>query len=83
MTKENNALIYGLFVSKGKNMAKLNFKNQDRPFFVTKEDEAEMIATGYEFELPPIVCTLRRRDALEGMTDIELVKYRRCEWFEF
>ncbi|HDX5822816.1 hypothetical protein JF979_24555, partial [Salmonella enterica subsp. enterica serovar Corvallis] len=32
----------------------------------------EMIAGGYEFELPPIPCTIRLRDVLERMTDAEL-----------
>ena len=31
-----------------------------------------MIAGGYEFELPPIPCTIRLRDVLERMTDAEL-----------
>lgn len=45
---------------------------QDEAFFVTEEAEAEMIAAGYEFELPPIACTGRLRDVLERMTDAEL-----------
>ena len=32
----------------------------------------EMIAGSYEFELPPIPCTIRLRDVLERMTDAEL-----------
>lgn len=47
--------------------------HQDEPFFITEEVEAEMIACGYEFEPPPIVCTLRLRDVLERMSDGELV----------
>ena len=35
-------------------------------------EAAEMIAGGYEFELPPIPCTIRLRDVLERMTDAEL-----------
>ncbi|WP_162829047.1 hypothetical protein [Xanthomonas citri] len=31
-----------------------------------------MIAGGYEFEPPPIPCTIRLRDVLERMTDAEL-----------
>ncbi|KYH69035.1 hypothetical protein AF363_23655 [Salmonella enterica subsp. enterica serovar Typhimurium] len=31
-----------------------------------------MRAGGYEFELPPIPCTIRLRDVLERMTDAEL-----------
>lgn len=31
-----------------------------------------MIATGYEFEPPPIACTGRLYDVLEGMSDAEL-----------
>jgi len=46
--------------------------HQDEPFFITEKAEAEMIAAGYEFELPPIACTLRLRDVLEGMSDAEL-----------
>ncbi|MEF5800804.1 hypothetical protein U9Z37_26135 [Escherichia coli] len=37
----------------------------DEPFFITEEIAAEMIAGGYEFELPPIPCTIRLRDVLE------------------
>ena len=39
----------------------------DEPFFITEEIAAEMIAGGYEFELPPIPCTIRLRDVLERM----------------
>jgi len=46
--------------------------HQDEPFFITEEVAAEMTASGYEFEPPPIACTLRLRDVLEGMTDAEL-----------
>lgn len=42
------------------------------PFFITEEVAAEMIAGGYEFESPPIPCTIRLRDVLERMTDAEL-----------
>ena len=42
------------------------------PFFITEEVAAEMIAGGYEFELPPILCTIRLRDVLERMSDAEL-----------
>lgn len=38
----------------------------DEPFFITEEIAAEMIAGGYEFELPPIPCTIRLRDVLEA-----------------
>lgn len=41
----------------------------DEPFFITEEIAAEMIAAGYEFEPPPIPCTVRMRDVLAGMTD--------------
>ena len=44
----------------------------DEPFFITEEIAAEMIAGGYEFEPPPIPCTIRLRDVLERMTDAEL-----------
>lgn len=46
--------------------------NTSEPFFITEEVAAEMIASGYEFEPPPIVCTERLRDVLEGMSDAEL-----------
>lgn len=38
--------------------------DQEEPFFITEEIEAEMIAAGYVFEPPPIVCTGRLRDVL-------------------
>ncbi len=41
----------------------------DEPLFITEEIAAEMIAAGYEFEPPPIPCTIRMRDVLAGMTD--------------
>ena len=44
----------------------------DEPFFITEEIAAEMIAGGYEFELPPLPFTIRLRDVLERMTDAEL-----------
>ncbi|MGX4147299.1 hypothetical protein ACWJUV_26080, partial [Escherichia coli] len=56
--------------SAGKGMKKPN--QDDEPFFITEEIAAEMIAGGYEFELPPIPCTIRLRDVLERMTDAEL-----------
>ncbi|MBA0206913.1 hypothetical protein [Pectobacterium aroidearum] len=31
-----------------------------------------MVAVGYEFELPPIVCSMRLRDVLKVMSDPEL-----------
>ena len=43
-----------------------------KPFFITEEAAAELIAAGYEFEPPSITCTVRLRDVLEGMTDAEL-----------
>lgn len=46
--------------------------DENEPFFITEEVEAEMIAAGYVFEPPPIVCTDRLRDVLERMTDAEL-----------
>lgn len=46
--------------------------DENEPFFLTEEVAAEMIATGYEFEPPPIVCTGRLRDVLERMSDAEL-----------
>ena len=46
--------------------------DQEEPFFITEEIEAEMIAAGHMFEPPPIVCTGRLRDVLARMTDDEL-----------
>lgn len=46
---------------------------QEQPFFITKEAEAEMVATGYEFELPPVAYMMRLRDMMEGMSDAGLV----------
>lgn len=46
--------------------------NTSEPFFITEEVAAEMIASGYEFEPPPIACTVRLRDVLEGMSDAQL-----------
>lgn len=46
--------------------------HQDEPFFIIEEVEAELLAAGYVFDPPPIACTLRLRDVLEGMSDAEL-----------
>ncbi|HEQ1687939.1 TPA: hypothetical protein VEM46_002791 [Pseudomonas aeruginosa] len=46
--------------------------DENEPFFITEEAEAEMIAAGYEFEPPAVPCTVRLRDVLEGMSDAEL-----------
>lgn len=46
--------------------------DENKPFFITEEVEAEMVAAGYVFEPPPIACTRRLRDVLEGMSDAEL-----------
>lgn len=53
-------------------MAKLYQQERTEPFFLTEEAGAEMVAAGYEFEPPPIACTVRLRDVLEGMSDAEL-----------
>lgn len=50
--------------------------DQKEPFFITEEIAAEMIAAGYEFEPPPIPCTIRLRDVLARMTDDELAGLR-------
>lgn len=50
--------------------------DQEEPFFITEEIAAEMIAAGYEFEPPPIPCTIRLRDVLARMTDDELAELR-------
>ena len=49
--------------------------DQAEPFFITEEIAAEMIAAGYEFEPPPIPCTVRLRDVLAGFTDTELASW--------
>jgi len=49
--------------------------DQGEPFFITEEIAAEMIAAGYEFEPPPIPCTVRLRDVLAGFTDDELANW--------
>lgn len=46
--------------------------NTSEPFFITEEVADELIASGYEFEPPPIACTVRLRDVLVGMSDAEL-----------
>ncbi len=46
--------------------------NTSEPFFITEEVAAEMLASGYEFEQPPIACAVRLREVLEGMSDAEL-----------
>lgn len=53
-------------------MRGLKLDSHAEPFFITQEIEAELIATGYEFEPPLIACTLRLRDVLERMSDAEL-----------
>lgn len=53
-------------------MTKPHQDDQAEPFFITQDVEAKLIATGYEFEPPSIVCTGRLRDMLENMTDAEL-----------
>lgn len=53
-------------------MTKLHQEVQIEPFFITEEIAAEMIASGYEFEPPPIACKVRLSDVLEGMSDAEL-----------
>lgn len=46
--------------------------DENDPFFLTEEVEAEMIAAGCEFAPPPIACTMRLRDVLKDMGDAEL-----------
>jgi hypothetical protein len=53
-------------------MTKPHQDDQAKPFFITEEVAAEMIAGCYEFEPPPIACATRLRDVLERMTDAEL-----------
>ncbi len=59
---ETDALACGKDDTKG-NMTKPH-QDDVEPFFITEEVEAEMIAVGYVFEPPPIVCTDRPRKAL-------------------
>ncbi len=51
---------------------RIKWDKTSEPFFITKEVATEMIASGYEFEPPPIACTARLRDVLESMSDAEL-----------
>ena len=53
-------------------MTVLHQDDQTEPCFITEEVAAEMFAGGYEFEPPPVPCTVRLRDVLERMTDAEL-----------
>lgn len=53
-------------------MTKPHQEDQDEPFFITEEVAAEMIASGYEFEPPPIAGKVRLSDVLEGMSNAEL-----------
>lgn len=53
-------------------MTKLHQDDQNEPFFLTEEVEAELIVAGHVFEPPPIVCTGRLHDVLERMSDAEL-----------
>lgn len=53
-------------------MRGLKLEGYAEPFFITQEIETELIATGYEFEPPPVACTGRLRDVLERMSDAEL-----------
>ncbi|MCS7607144.1 hypothetical protein N0388_07190 [Pseudomonas aeruginosa] len=53
-------------------MRGLKLESYAEPFFITQEIETELIATGYEFEPPPVACTGRLRDVLERMSDAEL-----------
>lgn len=53
-------------------MRGLKLDSYAEPFFITQEIEVELIATGYEFEPPPVPCTVRLRDVLEGVSDAEL-----------
>lgn len=46
--------------------------HNEEPFFITEEVEAGLLAAGYMFEPPPIACTVRLSDVLEGMSDAEL-----------
>lgn len=50
----------------------MKMHQHDAPFFITENDEDEMIARGYEFEPAGISCTIRLRDVLERMTDADL-----------
>ncbi len=53
-------------------MRGLKLESYAEPFFITQEIETALIATGYEFEPPPVACTGRLRDVLERMSDAEL-----------
>lgn len=47
---------------------KLEHHNEE-PFLITEEVAVKIIANGYLFEPPSIVCTVRLRDVLERMAD--------------
>lgn len=43
----------------------------EEPFFITEKVEAEMRASGYDFEPPAHLCTTRPREVLAGISDTE------------
>jgi hypothetical protein len=53
-------------------MTELYQDDRIEPYFITEEVAVEMVAAGYMFEPPPIACTVRLHDVLEGMADAEL-----------
>lgn len=46
--------------------------DENEPFFITEEVEAELIAAGHVFELPRHVSTKNLPEILAGLTDDEL-----------
>lgn len=53
----------------------MNAHQNNEPFFITEEIEAEMVATGYVFEPPTHVSTLRLRDVLARLSDDDLAAW--------
>lgn len=50
-------------------------KDQEEPFFITEEIEADMVAAGYVFEPPAHVSIVRLPEVLAGLTDAELAAW--------
>lgn len=53
----------------------MNTHQNDEPFFITDEIEAEMKAAGYAFEPPANVSTQRLRHVLAALSDSDLATW--------
>lgn len=56
----------------------MNQPNQDdqiEPFFITEENEAEMITRGYTFEPPNHARTTSLPEILAGLSDVQLARW--------